>query len=494
VRRLFPTASAPDSLTVPSGTRLAVDLGVGLVALANLFLLSDLDGGGRADAARLLLAVAALVVAGAPPARRALGLLHHGVLDRDALASAAAFLCFTAGVIGVVLPRVRFAMPAWMPALGLRGEPWHEVRAVGFESAAAIAVAALIARAVEAAVHRGAIHALLDPERAGPPGDRARIALDAEVQAALGRLAESRVQAVLGTWDDAAVRGVITAALGCASFAMVTHGWLGDGILGPLSLLSAAAVLAGVSPASLLVAAPAARARAILRARASGILVKETAALLALAGADAVCFEQGSSPDAEVLALARALHDRGVRAVLLDAERPETSESALLIRNLQLAGGRVVLVGNAVRLGSAHADVAVALAAIPGAGSAPIVVPSGRLGDVVGLIDLGRALRAVLRRNAVMGATLNAILIPAAALGYISPLRAALLVLAETLFGLAGAARLLPAPAARRRLALRPRSAPEIRPAASTSSVSPRGPSELSASAARVSRSSLDPP
>ncbi len=49
----------------------------------------------------------------------------------------------------------------------------------------------------------------------------------------------------------------------------------------------------------------------------------------------------------------------------------------------------------------------------------------------------------MLQQNAALGAGYNAALIPAAALGYLTPLRAALLVLVETLLGLANAARLL---------------------------------------------------
>ena len=44
------------------------------------------------------------------------------------------------------------------------------------------------------------------------------------------------------------------------------------------------------------------------------------------------------------------------------------------------------------------------------------------------------------------GAVYNAVIIPAAALGYVSPLGAAGLVLTETLLGLANAARLLHRP------------------------------------------------
>ena len=62
---------------------------------------------------------------------------------------------------------------------------------------------------------------------------------------------------------------------------------------------------------------------------------------------------------------------------------------------------------------------------------------------VPALVDLGRALRRVLRQNAALSAIYNAVVIPAAALGHVPPLAAAGLVLLETLFGLASAARLL---------------------------------------------------
>jgi cation transport ATPase len=82
-----------------------------------------------------------------------------------------------------------------------------------------------------------------------------------------------------------------------------------------------------------------------------------------------------------------------------------------------------------------------------------IVLPEDGLEALPGMVDLGRALRAVIRENAGLGAIYNAALIPAAALGVVPPLAAAALGLVETLAGLANAARLL-----RPRLSTPPRS------------------------------------
>jgi Cu2+-exporting ATPase len=164
-----------------------------------------------------------------------------------------------------------------------------------------------------------------------------------------------------------------------------------------------------------------------------------------------------------------ALRARGVRALVTSGDRPEATaltahqlrvpgsgglgpaEKALAIRALQLAGARVLLVSdgwNDPRV-AAQADLAIAVApgALPGAVGAPIVVCRDRLDELPGLVDLGRALRAVIRQNTALAAAYNAALIPAAALGYVSPLAAAGLALAETLLGLANAARLLRGPA-----------------------------------------------
>jgi cation transport ATPase len=74
------------------------------------------------------------------------------------------------------------------------------------------------------------------------------------------------------------------------------------------------------------------------------------------------------------------------------------------------------------------------------------VVGEGRLDDLPLLVDLARSLRGKLRQNAALAVIYNAAVIPAAALGVITPSQAAGLMLVETLLVLANAARLLRAP------------------------------------------------
>ena len=560
-------------------TTSSVDLAIALVAFANVVMLATARPAPRVAAvAQLALAAVALMVAGSALGRRAVALLRRGILDRDALALAASAAAFALGVRD--LAAYRHAPCGGLAALGVRFAPRPPEPGSGFAAATGIALAALAARLVEDTLRRHARRTLSEAERVAR-GERGA-ALDAEVGAVLARVAEAEASPPEGSWDDAAARGIITAALGCASFALVTHCCLGGTPLGPLAIASAVAVLVVASPAALLVAAPAARAIAVLRARAGGVLVKDPDALLALAAVDVACLEKngalgsdalavrdlvwapgvepdpaliadvaaleqlaahpagraiaahlagagvaptplgpdarvaetptgvagrvrgalveigtaarfggvehGAPPDvtvvlfgrngvafgrfdlsapprAGVAAAVRALAVRGVRPLLLSGDgAPATaiaarrlgvpgfgglgpSEKALALRDLQLRGARVLFVGDAdldPALG-AQADVAIAVApsALPGAVRAPIVLADDRLDRLPALVDLGRALRAVLRQNAALALIHNAALIPAAALGYVPPLAAAGLALLEGLAVLGNAARLL---------------------------------------------------
>ncbi len=507
----------------PAGGRCGVEVGVALAVLVNLMFLERAGlGDGRVGVARAVLALIALAVAGGPPARRAVGLARRGILDRDALAGAAAILCFAAGVLELALVHGALVPPAFLASLGASAAAWPGPCGVGFESAAAIAVSVRVARALEAGLLRfarrdldarerrraapvrrldgsGAPHAaairelgagnrvrlaegeqapadleLEAPARVAPVSEGGTLhseaklagsvvrggavllsgevtgrvvaawhdpeaALDAEVGTALARLA-ARVEPAPDTWEDAATRGVLTAALGFAVFALVTHGWLGAGPLGPLALFSAAAVLAAVSPSAIAVATPAAHAVAILRARALGVLVRDVGALLALAGVNTVCFAR-SGPLTRDGAALRRLRSRGIRALALGEDTPAGKAAA--IRDLQLAGARVALVGDGGDDGAALAQADVAVTVAPGPARGPIVLAQGRLDHLAELVDESRALRSAIHGILALAAVANAILIPAAAVGWLTPLRAATLVLAETLLGLTAAATLL---------------------------------------------------
>src|SRR6185369_15612355 len=98
------------------------------------------------------------------------------------------------------------------------------------------------------------------------------------------------------------------------------------------------------------------------------------------------------------------------------------------IDELERDGGRVLFIargGAAIpSTGVAHVTVAIAQGMLPAAVDAPIVVNGGpeRLPP---LLDRSRALCRRLRENAAITAAYNAAAIPAAALGFISPIQAA---------------------------------------------------------------------
>ncbi|MFT3770913.1 MAG: HAD-IC family P-type ATPase [Minicystis sp.] len=273
-----------------------VDLAIALVALANLVMLVLRSGPvTRAVAvAELALAAVAVLTAFTALGRRAARLLRRGILDRDALALGAAAASLALGLRDIVSPR---ATPDGMAALGLRFGPQPPAPGSGFAAAAAIAAAALAARFVEDALRRRARRDLPVATVGGRADPEA--ARDVEVRGVLARLAEAETTPPDGSWDDAAVRGIVTATLGCASFALVTHGCLGGGPIGPLAITSAIAVLVVASPAAILAAAPAARAIAVLRARAAGVLVKDPAALVSLAAVDVACLEKNGTVTSE---------------------------------------------------------------------------------------------------------------------------------------------------------------------------------------------------
>jgi Cu2+-exporting ATPase len=418
-----------------TGRARGVEVAVAVLALAGIVVLAAAGGGTlAAGAGELGLGAIAVGVAGAALGRRVLGLMRRGVLDRDALALVAA----AAGLALATHDLVFHRLPDGLGALGLRLAPHPPVPGAGFAAAAAIAATALAARWIEDALRRRTRRLWLAAATAAAP---AGTAVDAEVGAVLGRLAESELAPADGTWEDAAVRGVVTAALGCASFAVVTHGLLGGGPLAPLAVSAAVAVLVVASPAAILVAAPAARAIAVLRARAAGVLVRDPEALLQLAGVDVVCLAvRGDLAQAAI----PALRGRGVRAHAIDGFGP--SERALCVREAQRDGARVLLVGDGGRdPAGLAADVTVGLVEgpRPGGARARIVITGNRLDKLPELLDLGRALRAVLRQNAALAAGYNVALIPAAALGYVPPAAAAGLALLEAALGLGNAARLL---------------------------------------------------
>jgi len=394
----------------------------------------------HAAAARCALATLLLLVAAASLAPRRKQGRRVGLGPAGASLIAAAVLAFVAGTIELWL-----AMPGrhpsyWLTSLGLSPAAWAAARPLGFELSGLLAVLALCA---------GHAHAL------------------AEQRAASWQLSSGRPAGAASELNflDVAGRALSVAALAFAAFAVVLHALLGAGPLGPAALLAPIAVLAGSSLSAFWLAPPAARAIALARARAAGILVRDPGALERVARADVVCIEADHALAADAGLAVRALRELGVSVHLLSERRTDAvkmiaawigarafgpltpANQALHVRDLQHAGAWVLLVGAGDGEGAARADVAVAVAP-PGArcrdalGQAPLVLGVARLEPLAYLVELSRALRARLREGAILAALYNAVLIPCAALGWCPPAAAALLALVEALLVLANAARL----------------------------------------------------
>ena len=170
-----------------------------------------------------------------------------------------------------------------------------------------------------------------------------------------------------------------------------------------------------MSPASILVAAPAARAIAILRARAAGAVVRDAPLLEALTPIDTVCFAEGEVQPSR--AAVDGLRARGVRAV-----RPPRPTRAARRAPSTISSAPARACSWSPPGGTPRRSRRPTPSSPLGSG---IAVAEGRLDALPGLVDLGRALRRVLRQNAALGAVYNAAVIPAAALGHVPPLAAA---------------------------------------------------------------------
>ena len=77
--------------------------------------------------------------------------------------------------------------------------------------------------------------------------------------------------------------------------------------------------------------------------------------------------------------------------------------------------------------------IAIAPGVLPSAVAPPIVVTEARLGQLPWLVDVARDLRSRVRCMFAVSVAYNAVLVPAALLGVLSPLAAAGAAMAETL-------------------------------------------------------------
>ena len=364
--RARPASARTDAKKVGRGALLWA-LAVAAFAVEMAIMASRSEGRVRV-VAELALAAIAVGAALASLGPRAVACARRGILDRDALA--------IAGALGALAVAARD-----------RGSG-------SGVAACAIAAAAVVARAAEDALSRAARRDLpeLDACARTPPE----------------------------AWDDALVQGVITAALGCASFALVTHACVGEPPLGPRAIGAAIAVLVAGSPSAFLAAGSALHGIGRRRAQTEGATVLDAAALTALASAEAICLPRSAMAGGASGAV-RALAARGVRPLLAPNDGPI-----------------------AAALG-ARSDVSIALV-----GTGAQLALGGRGVEALpALVDLSRALARARRGAAVLAVAYHAAIIPAATLGLVPPAIAAGLSLAATLLLLANAARLLPRKAIR---------------------------------------------
>lgn len=485
----------------PAPKQPGVRFGISAVAFANLLVIGRLAGQDEDRSiglVQLALTVLVLVVSGLPLLRQA---LVRGVHGPELLACGGAIVSLELGLLELAT-----APPALLSIPGVLAEAQLAAPLVGFESAAGIVLFTCLAKLAAAALRRGARALLADSSKparatgaasfAGPgwlsldvSGRVVRgwsdlvSAMDASVDRALDRLDAGQSLARPSSWTSVAQRTVLISALSFTAFALVLHGWLEGPPLYPSALLPAIAVLVAASMAAFSVASPAAHAIAVLRARAAGVVIKDAAALEILADVNVACFDVPFAAPCGALArdrlswrlpsvhaAVRAVWRRSLGVRLLSSDPPELTRhvahwlgvpcSASLsaaattrsIQQLQRGGARVLLIspGSPRIAGAAAADVTVAIApgTPPDAVGAPIVASDAGLDRLPELLDLARALRCRLRENTALSLIYNALVIPTAALGWLTPLQAASLLLLETLLVLTNAARLLAIPVA----------------------------------------------
>jgi Cu2+-exporting ATPase len=206
-------------------------------------------------------------------------------------------------------------------------------------------------------------------------------------------------------------------------------------------------------------------------ARAPGTVV-----MLANERAVLAAFALGDTPRADAADAVAALRALGVATVLMSGDRQEAADAAgravgiadargdlkpddklAAIRALQAQGAVVAMVGDGVNdaPGLAQAQVSVSLGSATALAqwTADVVVLSDALARVPEAVAHARRTLAVVRQNLAWASLYNAVAIPAAALGYVTPLLAAAGMSASSLAVVGNAlrvARVAPAHAPRR--------------------------------------------
>lgn len=174
-------------------------------------------------------------------------------------------------------------------------------------------------------------------------------------------------------------------------------------------------------------------------------------------------FQDPLRPDA--VETVQALKAGGYRVMLLSGDRPATAgavaadlgiedwqaglkpaDKAARIGELAAQGHHVLMVGDGLNdapaLAAAHASLAPAQAADATSGAADAVFQGERLGAVLGLLDTARAGRRIARQNLIFALAYNALAMPLAVLGGVTPLIAALAMSSSSMVVVGNALRL----------------------------------------------------
>jgi Cu2+-exporting ATPase len=166
----------------------------------------------------------------------------------------------------------------------------------------------------------------------------------------------------------------------------------------------ATAVLAPNYSSAPELATPLDRSATLLAAAGAGFLVRDEAALLRLARADAVVIDVGADA-AEAAGLVSGFRARGIDEIVLTSRR-DALNRARLLRRLRRRGATVAFVGSGEDPAAAReADVAIAVGGLrlPGPDRADVVLVSGGLDRTLDLLDLARLHARETRLNRHLG-------------------------------------------------------------------------------------------
>lgn len=387
-----------------------------------------------------------------------------------------------ATIVLSTVPSAQFAGSQWLSVLlaapvatwgcwPVHTAAWHALgrRPATTDTLASLGVAAAFCSSVYALLFGGAgpLTAQVTVALTGSLGDRQALFPGAAAGVTTAVLASRYLEgrAGVGSADAQRLASQVAAVfVPCViALSVVTLGfWLGTGLAAITACSAAIAVLVVACPCALGLAAPVALAAAIRRGSEIGIRVRRPAALAAAGQIRAVVIDlvpMLAAPDGEprpgaaaAVARLRALglmpvvlaHGDRARAAGLAARLGVPADQivgaagdgrAAVVAELRAAGYRVALAGNALAGDAALAAADIAITPEPAHGAAAVGdltfsgPDPGRIADAIGLAT---ATTAMTRINLCWALGYNVVAIPLAALGYLNPLLAGIIMLAST--------------------------------------------------------------